>query len=58
MGDGQIVDEVIEGRAKVMQPASNDETKSGRRCTEEPDPDDIIASITVGFINEAVRISF
>jgi hypothetical protein len=52
--DNEVVDQVVESGAKVVQTMSNDEAESGGGTAEKPNPDDVLASVAISLNNEAV----
>lgn len=52
--DNEVVDQVVESGAKVVQTMSNDVAESGGGTAEKPNPDDVLASVAISLNNEAV----
>jgi hypothetical protein len=55
MGKREVIDEVVEGGAQVMETVANDEPKFGGRVVEDFDPKELATDIGIGFGPSSVR---
>jgi hypothetical protein len=57
LGDGERVDKAIKSRPEVVQAIPDDKTELNRGFSEGINPDAVLASLRVEFVDDAVRVS-
>jgi hypothetical protein len=55
--DGEFIGEVVESGAEVVDVISENEGEPSGRLLENLNPDDILASVTLRFVDKAVRVA-
>lgn len=56
VGDGEIVDKVVQGRAELVEAVAKDEADSGGRRPVRFGPKDVLASLRMVLVDDVVRV--